>query len=641
MNLSRILVIKLADMGDVLTATPALRALRQTFPQATIDLLLTRHTRAVMEHSRLVNGLIPSDNFRFFSPREALKPGLLKEGLSVLGQVRRRGYDTVVVLHHLTTRAGAMKYATIARVSGARVVAGLDPGGGRGRFLTHAAPDLGFGARHEIDYWLQVVELLGASGDNREMELAVSEADRAWARLILTVSLPAQQPVVVVHPGSGGFSAARRWPAQHFARVADALAEQGAQIILVGTEGDGTGAVKAAMQTPPFDLTGQTTLHQLAALLQQVDLFIGGDSGVTHVAAASGAPVVAVFGPTNAAAWGPIGPTRRVLQAEIPCAPCAYVAHQVGLRFGCEARTCLKLVTPAQVVAVSYQLSAISGQRSAVSGQQSAVSSQQSAVSGQQLAAGYQGLGVGGRGSADILGVRVDAVTFEGTLNLLEAFIAEGGAHQVVTVNPEFIVAAQTDLLFRRIINRAALVFADGTGVVRAAKWLKQPPLPERVAGVDVVEALARLSAQKGYRLYFLGAQPGVAEQTVAILQKRYPGMVIAGCYAGSPRAADEDEIVARLQAARPDMVLVAYGAPRQDKWIARNMYRLPAPVLIGVGGAFDFISGATRRAPPWVQRMGLEWLHRFFHQPWRWRRMWNAVPRFLWLVFLARWRGY
>ena len=620
MNLSRILVIKLADIGDVLTATPALRALRESYPQATIDLLLTHHTRAVMQHSRLVNNLIPSDNFRFFSPREALKPHLLKEGLLVLGQVRRRGYDAVAVLHHLTTRSGAMKYATIARVSGARIIAGLDPGGRRARFLTHAVPDLGFGGCHEIDYWLQVVNLLGASGDKREMELAVSDADRAWAELMLTVSVPAQQPLVVVHPGSGGFSTARRWPAHNFARVADSLAENGAQIILVGTEGDGAEAVKAALQTTPFDLTGQTTLHQLAALLHKADLFIGGDSGVTHVAAASSVPLVAIFGPTNATAWGPDGPTRMVLQAEIPCAPCAYVEHQVGLRFGCEARTCLKLVTPDQVLAVANRL--LAKQRCH---QPSAISRQLPAVSQ--------------RPTTTILGVRVHVVTFEQTMALLEAFIAEGGPHQVVTVNPEFIVTAQTDDLFRRIINRAALAFADGTGVLRAARWLKQPPLPERVAGVDVVEALAGLSARKGYRLYFLGAQPGVAEKTVNILQERYPGMVVVGSYAGSPHAADEDEIVTKIHAAQPDVVFVAYGAPRQDKWIARNMQRLPASVLIGVGGAFDFISGTAKRAPLWMQRLGLEWLHRFLHEPWRWRRIWNAVPRFLWLVILSRLR--
>ena len=388
MNLSasaRILVIKLADLGDVLTATPALRALRGAYPQATIDLLLTHHTQALMAHSKLVNTLISSDNFRFFHPSEVLQPGLLKEGLAVLGQVRRRGYDAVVLLHHLTTRAGAMKYATIAKVSGAQTIVGLGPGHKRDSFLTHAVPDLGFGAKHEIDYWLAVVALLGAKSDDRRMDLPVSPADRAWADLMLAVNWPGSRtgPVVVVHPGSGGFSPARRWPAEHFAAVADYLAEQGANIILVGTAGDGTEAVRAAMHTTPTDLTGQTSLHQLAALLQQTDLFIGGDSGVTHLASAGGGPLVAIFGPTNAAAWGPLGPNQQTLQAGLPCVPCAYAGHKVGLRLGCEARTCLKLITPAQVIAAANRLLAVSDQPLAVSDQQSAISSQPSADSHQ------------------------------------------------------------------------------------------------------------------------------------------------------------------------------------------------------------------------------------------------------------------
>jgi len=654
---ARILVVKLADIGDVLTATPALRALRQSYPLATIDLLLTHHTRPVMQYSKLVNRLIPSDNFRFFSLREALKPGLLREGLAVLRQIRRRGYDTVVILHHLTTWGGALKYATIAKASGARVVAGLDPGGKRGGFLTHAVSDAGFGGRHEIDHWLEVVGLVGAAPAGQEMELAVSEVDRAWIELVLALwgqdrLLPSppndyrstgKSPLVVIHPGSGGFNPARRWSPANFARVADALSQEGAQVVLVGRPTDGTEAVLAAMETRPIDLTGQTTLHQLAALLQRADLFIGGDAGVTHIAAASGAPMVIIFGPTNAAAWGPVGPKRCVLQAEIPCGPCAYVGHTVGLRTGCSARTCLKLVTPAQVLAEAEKL--LAGDKHLdrpPSGTfQSGLTTTPTTTVWpgrlKPMRVDYPAPPYGEYYAANILGVRVHALTFVQAIALIEAFIANGQPHQITTVNPEFVVAAQKDALFRRIINRSALALADGIGVLNAARWLNQPALPERIAGVEVVEALAVLSAQKGYRLYFLGAQPGVAERTSAVLEGRYPGLATAGCFAGSPQAEDEELIVAKIQAARPDIIFVAYGAPNQDKWIARNMVRLPAAVLIGVGGAFDFISGGAKRAPGWVQRLGLEWLHRFLRQPSRWRRVWNAVPRFLWLVWLAR----
>jgi N-acetylglucosaminyldiphosphoundecaprenol N-acetyl-beta-D-mannosaminyltransferase len=206
-----------------------------------------------------------------------------------------------------------------------------------------------------------------------------------------------------------------------------------------------------------------------------------------------------------------------------------------------------------------------------------------------------------------------------------------------VTVNPEFVIEAQHDEEFRQIINAAALALPDGIGLLKAARFLKTTPLPERVAGSDLVIKLAELSHQKGYRIYFLGAQPGVAEQAIQKLKERYPHLHVAGCFAGSPAPAENEAIVQRILPTRPDILLVAYGAPRQDKWIARNLERLQIPVCMGVGGSYDFIAGTARRAPRWLQRLELEWLHRLAMQPWRWRRIWNAVPRFSWLVFWSR----
>jgi len=234
-----------------------------------------------------------------------------------------------------------------------------------------------------------------------------------------------------------------------------------------------------------------------------------------------------------------------------------------------------------------------------------------------------------------LLGVRVDDVTFEEALSVIEGFIREGTPHQVVTVNPEFVMAARRDEEFRRILNAAHLALPDGIGLIWASRLLGRP-LRERVAGSDLVPMIAALAAKRGYRLFLLGAAPGVAEEAAQRLRQENPGLTIAGTHAGSPAVEEEEEIVALVQAARPHVLLVAYGAPAQDKWIARNLERLGVPVCMGVGGALDFIAGVAKRAPRWVQRLGLEWLHRLIHQPWRWRRQ-LALVRFAGLVLRER----
>lgn len=227
-----------------------------------------------------------------------------------------------------------------------------------------------------------------------------------------------------------------------------------------------------------------------------------------------------------------------------------------------------------------------------------------------------------------ILDVRIDAVTTAETLAWIEAAVAARAPRQICTANPEFVMAAQRDAEFLAVLQRADLVLPDGIGLVWAARWLGRR-LPERVAGSDLVGLIAERAARHGWRLYFLGAAAGVAQRAAEALQARYPGWVLAGAFSGSPHPGDEAEIVARLQAARPDVVFVAYGAPAQDKWIARNRLQLGVPVCLGVGGSFDFLAGVARRAPAWIQRLGLEWLHRLVWQPWRVRRIVTATLEF------------
>jgi N-acetylglucosaminyldiphosphoundecaprenol N-acetyl-beta-D-mannosaminyltransferase len=239
-----------------------------------------------------------------------------------------------------------------------------------------------------------------------------------------------------------------------------------------------------------------------------------------------------------------------------------------------------------------------------------------------------------------ILGVHVHAVTMPQTLAWIEAAVAAPVTtrrpRQICTANPEFIMAAQRDAEFRDVLNAADLVLPDGVGLLWAARRLGAS-LPERVAGSDLIYRLAELAGARGWRVYFLGAAEGVAQAAAERLRALYPGLVIAGAFAGDPSPAAAAALVAGLRAARPDVLLVAYGAPAQDKWIARHKDELGVPVSLGVGGSFDFVAGVARRAPVWVQRAGLEWLHRWWRQPWRARRIFTAVVAFPLAVLFGR----
>ncbi len=233
--------------------------------------------------------------------------------------------------------------------------------------------------------------------------------------------------------------------------------------------------------------------------------------------------------------------------------------------------------------------------------------------------------------AVSILGVAVHDVTMDEAVAIIGDFAASGSFHHVVTVNPEFVMEARRNAAFAAVLDTADLAVPDGVGILWAARrWGR--PLRERVAGVDLVERIAALAARQGLGVYFLGAAPGVAEAAARCLTAAFPQLITAGTYAGSPRPEDDQAILDRLAAAHPAILLVAYGAPQQDLWIHRNRNRLGVSVAMGVGGAFDFISGRARRAPRWMRRLGLEWLHRLLHEPWRWRRM-LALPAFAWAV--------
>jgi N-acetylglucosaminyldiphosphoundecaprenol N-acetyl-beta-D-mannosaminyltransferase len=327
-------------------------------------------------------------------------------------------------------------------------------------------------------------------------------------------------------------------------------------------------------------------------------------------------PVVAIFGPSNADAWGPWTPNGRsiVVRSAPECAPCSYVGHSIGQREGCAARTCMAMVTVEQVLRATQQM--LSGDTAAISRDAA------------PRAAGFPR-------RIRILGLPIAAITYAEWLDLIGAWVAEGSkARHVCTVNPEFMMVAQRDANFRHILSRADLCVADGVGLLWAARHLGKP-LPERVTGSDGVPIIAARAAQAGWRLFFLGAAPGVAERAADVLREKHPGLLIVGAYSGSPRPDEEAALVEQVNASGADILFVAYGAPEQDKWIARNLPRLRVKMAMGVGGAFDFIAGVLPRAPLWMQRLGLEWLFRLYLQPWRLRRM-MRLPLFV-LAVLRR----
>ena len=387
--------------------------------------------------------------------------------------------------------------------------------------------------------------------------------------------------------------------------------------MLVGGPGDDIAPTLSAMAHAPLNLTGQTTLGQLGAVLARCDLFIGADSGVMHLAAAAGTRVLAIFGPSNEAAWGPwAAPDRAHVQRSAPlCSPCSYIFATVGQREGCPARTCMTLVTPDQVVAAA-----------------------QAMLAGQPLPVSPLTPPVSARPRVRLLGVPLDPITWGDLRHQINAWIAGTGPHQICTVNPEFVMVAQRDIHFYAILQRADLCAADGIGLLVAARLLGHR-LPDRITGSDGLPMITSWAAEEGWRIFLLGAAEGVAARAADVLRARYPGVQIVGTYAGSPAPEEEAAIVERVNASGADILFVAYGAPTQDKWIARNLPRLKVKLAMGVGGAIDFVTGTQVRAPRGWQRLGLEWLYRLIREPWRWKRM-TRLPRFVLAVLMRGSRG-
>lgn len=233
----------------------------------------------------------------------------------------------------------------------------------------------------------------------------------------------------------------------------------------------------------------------------------------------------------------------------------------------------------------------------------------------------------------EILGVKIDNLTFQNAIEKSRLFFEDGKQNLMVTCNPEMILHANKDHSFKNILNSASMCVADGFGLILASKFLKDS-LGERVVGVDFVENFCEICEKENKSIYLLGGREGVAQKTADKFKKKHPNLKISGYLDGDINLKDCYRLV---KSVNPDVLFVAFGAPRQERWIYENLKEIPSVKLaIGVGGAFDFISGNVKRAPKLMRRLGLEWLWRLIIQPWRIRRIFNAVIIFPILFFAS-----
>jgi N-acetylglucosaminyldiphosphoundecaprenol N-acetyl-beta-D-mannosaminyltransferase len=224
----------------------------------------------------------------------------------------------------------------------------------------------------------------------------------------------------------------------------------------------------------------------------------------------------------------------------------------------------------------------------------------------------------------DILGFGIHALDWPGMVSVVDCFIRKKSRCQVTLLNVHSLITARKDPEFHQAIKSSHLVLCDSMALFWLSRILGRP-LPGRIAGPDFCEILCGLAEKKAYRMFFLGSTPLVLQRLMEGLRARFPALLIAGAYSPPLRdrfgAADSSRMVEEINKADPDILWVGLTAPKQEKWLHENLPRLKCRVAAGVGAAFDFLAGTRRRAPGWVQRMGLEWLFRLCQEP---RRLWK-----------------
>ena len=228
----------------------------------------------------------------------------------------------------------------------------------------------------------------------------------------------------------------------------------------------------------------------------------------------------------------------------------------------------------------------------------------------------------------NIRGVLFDDVDMAEAVARCEELIASDDTpHRVHTPNAEIVQLCVEQPEYYELINSASLIVPDGSGIILAAKLLHTPLVKGKVAGVELGERLAALSAEKGYRLFLLGGKPGVAEEAARKLEEKYPGMQLSGVNDGYFK--DDAEVIEKINRSNADILFVCTGVPRQEKWMYAHRDELKVRLMLGLGGSLDIYSGTAKRAPKIFIRLGLEWFYRLLKEPWRLGRM-MKLPKFI-----------
>lgn len=351
----RLLLVKLADMGDAVLLTAAVDAAARSLPEYDLDLLVGLAGAPVFRHDPRVRKVWSFDR-SLIEGRRAFTPRSLLAWSRLLWRLRRERYDALILAHHMTTAFGTLKLASLALASGAPVRVGLD--NGQGFFLNLRYPDSGMGAVCEGEYWIRLIEVLAGVPVSGRLSVQVDPAAEDEIHALLPG--PIRRPLVAVHHGLGGWMPSRAWNAAGYARAAEIIFDTvGGTLLLIGgpEERDAAQQVARLTSAPMRVLAGCTDVQGLAALLRRCDLYLGPDSGPMQLASALGAPVVSLWGPTNEAAWRPceeIGAGQAVcIRAADRPKPWVYVGHRMG---DPARRSDLGHIDPERVAAAAVEL---------------------------------------------------------------------------------------------------------------------------------------------------------------------------------------------------------------------------------------------------------------------------------------------